>query len=221
MFMVALNNLVVTNALPEIGRSLDTDVTGLQWVVNGYVLAFAGLLLTGAALGDRYGRRLVFAGGIVLFSLGSVAWSLADSTLTLVLARVIQGMGAAAVQPPSLTLLSAAVPPQRRSAAIGLWGGVNGLGIALGPLVGGAVTEGIAWQWIFWINVPVGLIALPLVFWAVRETKGADRGLDLPGVLLVTGAVTAAVLALVRAGADGWAAPLILGLFAAALVLAV
>ncbi|WIX91743.1 MFS transporter [Amycolatopsis sp. DG1A-15b] len=221
MFMVALNNLVVTNALPEIGQSLDTDVAGLQWVVNGYVLAFAGLLLTGAALGDRYGRRLVFVGGIVLFSLGSIACALSDSTVTLVLARVVQGMGAAAVQPLSLTLLSAAVPPHRRSAAIGLWGGVNGLGIALGPLIGGAVTEGIAWQWIFWINLPVGMVAIPLVFWAVRETKGADRGLDLPGVLLVTGAVTTAVLAIVRAGDDGWASPRILGLVAAAVVLAV
>ncbi len=221
MFVVSLNNLVVTNALPAIGRQLATGVTDLQWVVNAYILAFAGLLLTGAALGDRYGRRLVFLCGIVVFTLGSVACALSGSTSALIAARVLQGMGAAAVQPLSLTLVAGAVPPNRRSMAIGLWGGINGLGVALGPLVGGAVTQGIAWQWIFWINVPMALIAVPLVLTSIGEAKGADRGLDLPGMALVSTAVVLIVWAIVRAGSEGWTTPPILGTLAAAAVLLV
>ncbi|TCO60616.1 MFS transporter [Actinocrispum wychmicini] len=219
MFMVSLNNLVVTNALPAIRKDFGTDVTDLQWVVNGYVLAFASLLLTGAALGDRYGRRQVFLIGVALFTVGSVACALSDSIPALITARVVQGVGAAAVQPLSLTLLAAAVPEQKRSAALGLWGGVNGLGVALGPVVGGAVTEGLAWQWIFWINVPVAAVALPLARWALRESKGRDRGLDLLGMVLVTAAVTLAVWAIVEAGENGWNDSLIVTALAGAGVL--
>ncbi|QMU71583.1 MFS transporter [Streptacidiphilus sp. P02-A3a] len=211
MLMVSLNNLVVTNALPEISSSLSTSVSGLQWVVNGYILAFAGLLLTGAALGDRYGRRTVFLGGIVLFTLGSIGCALSDSVTTLVAARVLQGLGAAAVQPLSLTLVAGAVPESRRSAAIGMWGGVNGLGVALGPLVGGAVTEGLSWQWIFWVNVPVALVAMILVPTVLAESKGQDRSLDLLGMLLVSGTVTLAVWVIVNAGSVGWGSPVTLG----------
>src|SRR5215469_10633296 len=137
MFMVALNNLVVINALPQIGRAFGIGATALQWVLNSYVLAFAGLLLTGAALGDRYGRRRVFVGGITLFALASMVCALAVNPYVLLAGRFAQGAGAAAVQPLSLTLLASAVPERRRSAAVGLWGGINGLGIALGPLIGG------------------------------------------------------------------------------------
>jgi EmrB/QacA subfamily drug resistance transporter len=210
MFMVALNNLVVINALPEIGRAFHTGITGLQWVLNSYVLAFAGLLLTGAAFGDRYGRRRVFVAGMLIFAAGSVVCALSWSGLILITGRVLQGVGAAAVQPLSLTLLANAVPERRRSAAVGLWGGVNGLGIAFGPLIGGAVTDGLTWQWIFWINVPIALLLVPLVLWVLRESKGADAGLDIPGMLLVTLAVTLAVLAIVSSARTGWTDPAVL-----------
>ncbi|MFD7924285.1 MFS transporter [Streptomyces sp. NPDC059740] len=220
MFMVSLNNLLVTNALPEIAKSLTISVGGLQWVVNSYILAFAGLLLTGATLGDRYGRRRAFVAGIVLFSLGSVGCALAASGTVLVAARVLQGVGAAAVQPLSLTLVVGAVPAARRSAAVGLWGGVNGLGVALGPLVGGLVTQGLAWQWIFWINIPVALVAIPLVLVSVRESTGEDRGLDLPGMVLVAAVVTLAVWGIVQVATAGWGSSAVLvPLGAAALLL--
>jgi len=221
MFMVSLNNLVVTNALPEIARDFFASEANLQWVVNGYILAFAGLLLTGAALGDRFGRRRVFFGGIVLFALGSIACALAPSVGFLILARVAQGAGAAAVQPLSLTLVTSAVPESKRSTAIGLWGGVNGLGVAIGPLIGGAVTQGLSWQWIFWINVPVALAALPLLLRFVPESSGRDRELDLFGMLLVSAAVTFAVAGIVRAAADGWSATPIVGIFCAVAALLV
>ncbi|MEV4314051.1 MFS transporter [Actinocrispum sp. NPDC049592] len=217
MFMVSLNNLVVTNALPAIRKDFGTDVAGLQWVVNGYVLAFASLLLTGAALGDRFGRRLVFLIGIAAFAYGSIGCAMSTSIPALIMARVVQGCGAAAVQPLSLTLLAAAVPERRRSAALGLWGGVNGLGVALGPVAGGAVTEGLAWQWIFWVNLPVAAVAVPLARWALAESWGRDRGLDLPGMVLVTAAVTLAVWGIVEAGQTGWDDQLVLSAFGSAL----
>jgi EmrB/QacA subfamily drug resistance transporter len=221
MLMVSLNNLVVTNALPAISSDLSTTISQLQWVVNGYVLAFAGLLLTAAALGDRYGRRRVFLYGIALFAAGSVGCALSHSVTMLVGARVVQGVGAAAVQPLSLTLVADAVPETRRSATIGMWGGVNGLGVALGPLVGGAVTEGISWQWIFWVNVPVALVAMVLARRALAESRGADRGLDLPGMALAAGTVTLAVWVIVRAAGLGWGSPTILTGCAGTVVLGV
>ncbi|WP_338700496.1 MFS transporter [Streptomyces sp. Q6] len=181
MFMVAIDNLVVTNALTTIADDLGTRQAGLQWVVNAYVLAFAGLLLAGAALGDRIGRRRVFLWGIGLFTAASAACALADSVGALVAARVVQGAGAAAVLPVSLTLAVASVGAARRPLAVGVWGGVNGLGIALGPMAGGLVTQGLDWHWIFGINVPIGLLALPLARWAIAESKGAPRPLDVPG----------------------------------------
>jgi EmrB/QacA subfamily drug resistance transporter len=216
MFMVSLNNLVVTNALPDIAKSLTISVTGLQWVVNAYILTFAGLLLTGSALGDRYGRRRVFLAGILLFSLGSIGCALATSGDMLIAARVLQGAGAAAVQPISLTLVVGAVPATKRSAAVGLWGGVNGLGVALGPLVGGAVTQGLAWQWIFWVNIPVALIAIPLILKSVPEAKGSDGDLDLRGMVLVAGTVISVVWGIVRVGSAGWTSPSVLLPLAAA-----
>lgn len=207
MFMVAVDNLVVTNALTVIAEDLDTDQAGLQWVMNSYILAFAGLLLAGAALGDRIGRRRVFSWGIGLFTVASAACALADSAPVLIAARAVQGVGAAAILPVSLTLAVQAVPPRRRPLAVGVWGGVNGLGIAMGPLAGGLVTQGLDWHWIFWINVPVGAVALPLALWALRESRGTPRPLDVPGTALVTGAVVAAVWAIVESAAGAGALP--------------
>ncbi|MDH6125241.1 DHA2 family efflux MFS transporter permease subunit [Kitasatospora sp. GP82] len=206
MFMVSLDNLVVTNALVDMSKDFQVRQSELQWVVNGYVLAFAGLLLAGAALGDRFGRRRVFNWGIVLFTLGSAACGLSGSVGQLVAARVVQGAGAAMILPVSLTLAVAAVPAARRALAVGVWGGVNGLGIAVGPLAGGLVTEGLDWHWIFWINVPVGLIAVPLALWAIQESRGRDRSLDLVGIALITGSVVGAVWGIVGAADQGWGA---------------
>lgn len=219
VFMVSLNNLLVTNALPEIEKQLLMPITGLQWVINAYILAFAGLLLTSAALGDRFGRRRVFLAGIVLFALGSALCGMSRSGSVLITARALQGAGAAAIQPLSLTLVVNAVPERKRSAAIGLWGGVNGLGVALGPLVGGLITENAAWQWIFWVNIPVAAAAVPFLLRGVQETRGEDGGLDLAGMLLVGGAVAAAVWGIVQVGTAGWSSPSVLVPLAAAVLL--
>ncbi|MBT2510065.1 DHA2 family efflux MFS transporter permease subunit [Streptomyces sp. ISL-98] len=211
MFMVSLDNLVVTNALTDISETFDVGQADLQWVVNGYVLAFAGLLLAASALGDRFGRRRVFAWGVALFTVASVACALADSAALLVAARIVQGAGAAAILPLSLTLSAAAVPEERRSMAIGIWGGVNGLGIAVGPLVGGAVTQGIDWHWIFWLNLPIGVLALPALLWAVKESRGQDSKVDVVGAVLVSASVVAAVWAIVQAAEGGWGQTSVLG----------
>src|SRR5438046_5203003 len=186
LFMVTLDNLVVTTALPVIRRELHASITQLEWTVNAYTLTFAVLLLTGAALGDRLGRRLMFAVGLGIFTLSSAAAALAPSVVALDLARAAQGVGGAIVTPLTLTILSAAVPPERRGLALGAWGGIGGLAVAMGPLIGGAVVEGISWQWIFWLNVPIGLILAPLAFLRLRESHGPAGGLDLPGLGLVS-----------------------------------
>src|SRR5438876_5080689 len=181
LFMVTLDNLVVTTALPVIRRDLHADLQQLEWTVNAYTLTFAVLLLTGAALGDRFGRRRVFSLGLAVFTLGSAAAALAPTASALIAARAVQGAGAAVVTPLTLTILSAAVPASRRGVALGAWGGIGGLAVALGPLVGGAVVSGLSWQWIFWINVPVGLVLVPLALRRLDETHGPSNELDLPG----------------------------------------
>src|SRR5918997_1479016 len=162
VFMVTLDNLVVTTALPVIRTDLGASVTDLQWFVNAYTLPFAAFLLTAAAIGDRIGRRRMFIGGIVVFTLASAAAAISTEAWMLTASRAIQGLGGAAVAPLSLTLLAQAVPDRLRNAAVGIWGGISGLGVAGGPVVGGAVVEGLHWSWIFWLNVPVGVIALLL-----------------------------------------------------------
>src|SRR3954463_14623795 len=162
LFMVVLDNLVVTTALPSIRRDLGGGLEDLEWTVNAYTLTFAVLLLTGAALGDRFGRRRLFVIGLGIFTLASAAAALAPNVETLIAARAVQGLGGAIVTPLTLTILSAAVPPEKRGLALGAWGGVGGLGVALGPVVGGAVVQGLSWQWIFWLNVPLGLLLVPL-----------------------------------------------------------
>lgn len=186
VFMVALDNLVVTTALPVIKRDLGASLSGLEWTVNAYTLTFAVLLLTGAALGDRFGRKRMFAVGLVIFTAGSAFAALAPSIDWLIAARALQGVGGAIVMPLTLTILSAAVPPARRGLALGIWSGVAGLAVAVGPVVGGAVVEGFSWQWIFWLNVPIGLALLPIVWFRLSESTGPDRSLDLPGLALVS-----------------------------------
>jgi MFS family permease len=163
LFMVVLDNLVVTTALPSIRADLGASIEDLEWTVNAYTLSFAVLLLTGAALGDRFGRRLMFAVGLAIFTAASAAAALAPDVSSLIAARAVQGAGGALVMPLTLTILSAAFPAERRGMAIGAWSGISGLAVAIGPLVGGAVVDGISWQWIFWLNVPIGIAAIPLV----------------------------------------------------------
>ncbi|MCX4748432.1 MFS transporter [Kitasatospora sp. NBC_01287] len=219
MFMVALDNLVVSTALRTLAVKLHAGTTDLQWFVNAYVLSFSCLLLIGAALGDRFGRRKVFAIGIAIFTLASVSCGMASTSGELITARAVQGFGAAAVMPLSLTLLSQAVPERLRSLALGLWGAVSGLAIAFGPVVGGAVVDGLAWQWIFWINVPVGIVAIPLVLRVLRESKGERVKLDLAGMLLAAAGLLAVVWGIVNGSTDGWTAGRIVGAFAAGAVL--
>src|SRR6058998_2144009 len=186
LFMVTLDNLVVTTALPVIRRDLHATLQGLEWTVNAYTLTFAVLLLTGAALGDRFGRRRMFAIGIGLFTFASALAALAPSINALIAARALQGVGGAIVTPLTLTILSAAVPAEKRGVALGAWGGIGGLAVAIGPLVGGAVVEGISWQWIFWLNVPIGLLLAPLAISRLSETQGPAGRLDLRGLGLAS-----------------------------------
>jgi EmrB/QacA subfamily drug resistance transporter len=211
LFMVTLDNLVVTMALPVIRADLGASLEDLEWTVNAYTLTFAVLLLTGAALGDRFGRRRMFAIGMGIFTLASAAAALAPSVEALVAARALQGVGGAIVTPLTLTILSAAVSPEKRGVALGAWGGIGGLAVALGPLVGGAVVEGISWQWIFWLNVPIGLVLLPLVLRRLKETYGPNKALDLPGLGLVSAGLFGIVWGVVRGNAQGWSSPEILG----------
>src|SRR6187431_3480444 len=177
LLMVSLDNLVVTTALPVIRTDLGASLEDLEWTVNAYTLTFAVFLLTGAALGDRFGRKRMFTVGIAIFTAASAAAALAPSMDWLIAARAVQGVGGALVTPLTLTILSAAVPRDKRGMALGAWSGIAGLAVAMGPLVGGAVVDGISWQWIFWLNVPVGIVLLPLAL-MLRESKGPDRALD-------------------------------------------
>jgi len=204
MFMATLDNLVMTNALPVLHREMGASVEELQWFVNAYTLAFAGAILIASALGDRFGRRTLFAIGIAVFGVGSVLAALSTDPGQLIAARAVQGLGAAGVMPLSLALLSGAVPPARRALAIGIWGGVSGLGVAVGPLVGGAIMEGWNWQAIFWINVPVAIIAIPLALVVLNNDFGARARIDVPGALLAAAGVLALVHAIVRGNDDGW-----------------
>jgi EmrB/QacA subfamily drug resistance transporter len=220
-FMVVLDAVVVITALPRMQRDLHVDVSSLQWTVNAYGIAFAAGIITAAALGDRFGRRLVFNSGLALFTLASAACALAPNVTELIVARTVQGLGAAAVLPLSLTILTTAFPPEKRGMIVGVYGGLAGVAVALGPIVGGAITEGINWHWIFWINVPIGLAALLLGLRLLPESHGAPERLDLAGVSLVTAGVVALVWALTRANDVGWASAETVGCFAAGSLLLV
>jgi EmrB/QacA subfamily drug resistance transporter len=212
-FMVVLDSVVVITALPRMQRDLHVGVSSLQWTVTAYGIAFAAGIITAAALGDRFGRRPVFNSGLALFTLASAACALAPNMADLILARTVQGLGAAAVLPLSLTILTTAFPREKRGMIVGIYGGLAGLAIAMGPIVGGAITEAIDWHWIFWINVPIGLAAVLLSSRLLPESRGARARLDLVGVSLVTIGVVALVWALTRANTVGWTSAETIGTF--------
>jgi EmrB/QacA subfamily drug resistance transporter len=221
LFMVVLDNLVVTNALPSIREDLGATIQSLEWTVNAYTMTFAVLLLTGAALGDRFGRRRMFTIGLSVFTAASAAAALAPTTAVLIAARAVQGAGAAMVLPLTLTLLSEAFPAGRRGLVIGLWSGISGLGVAIGPLVGGAVVDGISWHWIFWINVPIGIALIPLARLRLTESFGPARELDLPGLALGGIGLLGVVYGIVRGNELGWTStPILAALVAGAAFLA-
>ncbi|MEV5016034.1 MFS transporter [Streptomyces sp. NPDC053780] len=220
-FMAALDNLVVTTALPSIREDLGGALHDLEWTVSAYTLTFAVLLMFGAALGDRFGRRKLFIVGLTVFTVASAAAAMAPGIDSLIAARAVQGVGAAIMMPLTLTLLTAAVPAERRGMAYGIWGAVNGLAVASGPLVGGTLTEHVSWQWIFWLNVPLGLALLPLARVRLAESYGTGAPLDLPGTLLASGGLFGIVYGLVRGPVDGWTGSVVLmALFAGAALLA-
>src|SRR5688500_7960771 len=204
LFMVTLDNLVVTNALVSIREDLGASLEELEWTVNAYTLSYAVFLLTAAALGDRLGRRLVFVAGIGVFTVASAAAALAPTPEALIASRALQGIGGAVITPLSLTLLSEAFAAEKRGLALGIWSGVSGLGVALGPVVGGAVVEGFSWQWIFWLNVPIGLALAPAALAILRESRGPNATLDIPGVALASAGLLGVVFGIVRAQALGW-----------------
>jgi EmrB/QacA subfamily drug resistance transporter len=220
-FMVALDATVVSTALARMQADLHVGLTSLQWTLNAYGIAFAAGIITAAALGDRFGRRLIFTIGVALFTIASGACAVAPSAADLIAARTVQGLGGAIVLPLSLTILTTAFPAERRGTIVGVYGGLAGLAVAAGPLVGGAVTEGLNWHWIFWINVPIGVAAVALSLRLLPESHGARERLDLTGVGLVTGGVVAIVWALVRASQAGWASPEIFTTLTAGAVLLV
>ena len=219
--MVALDALVVTTALPTIRVDLGASIEQLEWTVNAYTLSFAVLLMTGAALGERFGRRRMFAAGLALFSLASAACALAPGVGFLIAARAVQGAGAALVMPLGLTLLSAEYPPERRARALGIFSGITGLAVLAGPVIGGAITQGIAWQWIFWINVPIGLLTIPVVLRRVAESYGPRSAPDIAGLALVTGAALGLVWGLVRGNSAGWGSVEVIAALAVGALLAV
>jgi EmrB/QacA subfamily drug resistance transporter len=204
IFMTALDNMVVTTALPVLRVSLHAGLSGLEWTVNAYLLAFACLLMTGAALGDRFGRRRMFAVGIGVFTFASAAAALSPTVEALVAARVVQGAGAAIAFPLTLTLISEAFPVEKRGAAIGMWGAIGGLAVAFGPVIGGAIVKGINWHWIFWVNVPVGLTLVALAPRRLSESFGPRPRIDVVGVALAAAGSLGLTWALVRANTVGW-----------------
>ncbi|HTX11192.1 MAG TPA: DHA2 family efflux MFS transporter permease subunit [Solirubrobacteraceae bacterium] len=222
LFMMVLDNLVVNVALPSIHRDLGASIQTLEWTVNAYILSYAVLLLTGAALGDRLGRKRMFIAGISIFTAGSAAAALAPSIGLLIAARAFQGVGAAIVTPLTLTLLAEAFPPERRGLALGVWSGISGIGVALGPLVGGALTQFASWHWIFWVNVPIGMALIPLASRRLVESRGEVKHLDLRGLALASAGLFGIVYGLVESQSLGWSdAQVVVGLAAGtALVIA-
>jgi EmrB/QacA subfamily drug resistance transporter len=204
VFLTSLDVVVVSTALPVLRTDLHASLSDLEWTINAYNLAFACLMLTGAALGDRFGRRRMFISGLILFSVASAACALSNGPTELIFARIIQGAGAAVVMPLTLTLIINAFPDGKRGAAIGIWGAVSGLGVAAGPVVGGAITEGVSWQWIFWVNVPIGLTVAAVSSIKLRESHGPRPQLDVIGLVLVAVGAFGLVWAPVRAPLVGW-----------------
>src|ERR1019366_8022852 len=203
-FMVALDTLVVITALPSIHRALGGGAGTLQWTVSAYTMAYGAGIITAAALGDRLGRRRLYVAGLAIFTAASAACAVAPSAGTLVACRAVQGLGAAIVMPLGLTLLTSAFPAARRGTVVGIWGGIAGLAVASGPLVGGAVTQGLNWHWIFWVNVPVGVVAALGARLRLSESRGSGARLDVPALVLVSAGVGVLIWGLVQGGQAGW-----------------
>ena len=220
-FMISLDSQVVTLALSTIRLDLGASVEQLEWIVNAYILSFAVLLLTGAALGDRFGRRRMFVAGLALFVVASAACALASSTGWLIAARVAQGAGGALVVPLAMALLSAAFPREERARALGIFSGVTGLALITGPIVGGAIASGLAWQWIFCLNVPIGLVLVALSIRRIPESFGSDTAIDIPGLVLITGAALGVVWGLMRGNGAGWTNPEVLAALAVGILLSI
>jgi EmrB/QacA subfamily drug resistance transporter len=216
LFMIMLDNTVVNVALPSIQRDLGIGLSELQWIVTGYALMFAALMLTGGKLADLLGRRLIFVVGLAIFTVASLLCGLADSGEMLIAWRVVQGVGAALMNPATLSIIAATFPPHQRGMAIGIWAGVSALALAIGPLVGGLLTEHIAWGWIFFVNVPVGVAAIVASFLFIDESKDTshEQRLDLPGLLTSGIGLFALTYGLIEANAHGWTSARILGAFA-------
>src|SRR5438876_2007333 len=221
LFMPMLDNLVVNTALPTIQRDLNTGVSGLQWIIDAYVLAFASFMLTGGALGDLYGRKRFFMSGLVVFTFGSLMCGLSTSIGQLISFRAVQGLGAAMLLPGSLSIITATFSGKERGAAIGIWAAMSGLAIAIGPVIGGFLVEHISWQSIFYVNVPVGIIGFALTLFVVRESRdpSKSRRVDPPGLVTGTAGLFFLVYALIEGNARGWGDPLILSAFALSAVL--
>ena len=220
LFMIMLDNTIVNVALPSIERDLDISISELEWVVNGYALTFAVLMLTGGKLADFLGRRRIFIAGLAIFTLSSLACGLATSAHMLIGARVVQGSGSALMNPATLSIITATFPPRQRGAAIGIWAGVSAMALAIGPLVGGVLTEQIGWSWIFFINVPVGIIGIAVARLVIAESRDMshEQRLDLPGLLASAIALFALTYGLIEANNYGWTSARILSLFAVAVV---
>jgi EmrB/QacA subfamily drug resistance transporter len=220
LFMIMLDNTVVNVALPSIQRDLGVGLSELQWIVTGYALTFAALMLTGGKLADHYGRRLIFVVGLAVFTLASLGCGLAESGEMLIAARVVQGAGAALMNPSTLSIISATFPPEQRGMAIGIWAGVSALALAIGPLVGGLLTDHLDWSWIFFVNVPVGVVAVVASFVVIEESRdmSEERRLDLPGQLAGGLGLFALTYALIEANTYGWTSARILGAFGVAAV---
>ena len=219
LFMIMLDNTVVNVALPSIQEDLGATLSQLQWIVTGYALTFAALMLIGGKLADAYGRRLIFVIGIVIFTLASLWCGLSDTSEMLIVARIVQGAGAALMNPATLSIISATFPPKQRGAAIGIWAGVSALALAIGPLVGGLLTEHLSWHWIFFVNVPVGVVAIVASFLLITESKDeTHESLDLPGLGTSALGLFALTYGLIEANAYGWTSARIVGSFAVAVI---
>ena len=223
LFMIMLDNTVVNVALPAIERDLHVSISSLEWVVTAYALTFAALLITGGKLGDLYGRKRIFIVGIAVFTLSTLACGLAPSAGFLIGARAVQGVGAALMNPASLSIITATFAPRERGQAIGIWAGVSAMALAIGPLVGGLIVDNINWNWIFFINVPVGVLGIAVSQYAIRESRDTshEQSIDLPGLALSGAGLFAVSYALIEGNRHGWTSPEILGLFAAAAALLV
>jgi EmrB/QacA subfamily drug resistance transporter len=218
LFMVVLDNLIVASTLPAIERSLHASLGSLEWVLNAYILAFAVLMLSAAALGERYGRRRVFTAGVLLFTVASAAGAMAPNAGTLIAARALEGIGGAAIMPLTLTMMTAAFPPERRGAALGIWAAISGFGVALGPVAGGLLTGALSWHWIFWVNVPIGL-TVAIGARGLSEGRGAAERVDTGGLVLASAGLLGIVYATVRGNAAGWGAASTLAAYGAGAVL--